>query len=186
MSYASIPFTLTAAGKNAAFDLGAVNLVVTHVQIGSGNKTPNGNEAALLIPKEYAALNFAFELNAGQHRLAAVIEGSALSYQVSEIGLWSGAPGSPGAVLVFYWSIGSSYIATKNVNINFNFEHDMVFGGVVPTNITFAADSQNAAAMVAQHNVDPDAHADLIQDSLAVVLKSLCDTNRLILVNNYF
>jgi hypothetical protein len=159
MSATNIPFTLTTAGIDAAFNLGALDLNVTHVQIGSGNRVPNGAETALVNPQEYAAISGVFEVSVGQHRIAALIAGSASAYNVSEIGLWAGVPGGGGSVLVFYWSQGSGYVAVKSVNIDFNFESDIFFGGVVPTNITIVADTQfNALAMLSAHEADPQAH----------------------------
>jgi hypothetical protein len=156
----NLPFTLTAAGIDAAFDLGAINLDVTHVQIGDGNKTPNGTEVALVSPQESAVISGHFEVAAGQHRIAAVIVGSASSYNISEIGLWSGAPGDVGSVLVFYWALATGHVAVKSASIDFNFENDMLFGGVVPENITIVADTEfNALAMLALHEAEDDPHA---------------------------
>jgi hypothetical protein len=159
MSAANIPFKITSAGIDAAFNLGAVSLDVTHVQIGAGNKVPSGAETALIDPKEYAAISGHFEVSIGQHRIAAVIVGSALDYNVTEIGLWSGVPGAGGSVLVFYWSQAAGAIAVKSANIDFNFEDDMFFGGVVPGNITIVADTSfNALAMLAADDADCVAH----------------------------
>lgn len=159
MSTANIPFTLTVAGQDAAFTLGAIDLNVTHVQLGSGNRTPNGNEVALVAPQEYAVISGHTDLSAGQNRIAATVVGSVANYQISEIGLWSGVPGAGGSVLVFYWALPSSYIAVKSASIDFNFESDLFFGGVVPSNITIVADSAyNSLAILSGHNADPDAH----------------------------
>jgi hypothetical protein len=156
---AAIPFKLTVAGQDAAFNLGAIDLNVTHVQLGSGNHSANGNEIALVTPQEAVAISGHFEVAVGQHRIAAVIPGSASAYQVSEIGLWSGVPGAGGSVLVFYWSLATGYIAHKDAGIDFNFESDILFGGVVPGNITIVADTQfNSLAMLAAHEADPNAH----------------------------
>jgi hypothetical protein len=156
----NLPFTLTSAGIDAAFNLGAIDLNVTHVQIGSGNKTPNGSEVALVSPQEYAAITGHFEVSAGQHRIAAVIPGSASVYNISEIGLWSGVPGDVGSVLVFYWALASGHVTVKSASIDFNFENDMFFGGVVPANITIVADTQfNALAMLVAHEAEADPHA---------------------------
>lgn len=159
MSTASIPFTLTTAGIDAAFNNGALNLEVTHIQIGSGNRTPNGTETALVTPRESNTIAGAFEVSAGQWRISAVIPGSALSYTISEIGLWAGVPGQPGSTLVFYWALPTGSVATKSVSVAFNFESDLVFGTVVPGDITIVADTSfNALAMLAQHNELADPH----------------------------
>lgn len=159
MSTLSLPFKLTAAGLDASFNLGAINLNVTHVQTGSGNRLPNGNEVALVTPEETTVISGHFEVSAGQHRIAAVVAGSASVYTISEIGLWSGVPGGIGSVLVFYWSLATGYIAVKSAGIDFNFEDDISFGGVVPGNITIVADTQfNALAMLAAHEAAADPH----------------------------
>ncbi len=156
---ATIPFKLTSAGIDAAFNLGVLSLDVTHVQLGSGNRTPNGLETALVTPQESATISGHFEVSIGQHRISSVVAGSASAYNISEIGLWAGAPGSPGSVLVFYWSQASGYVAVKSASVNFNFESDLFFGGVVPGNITIVADTEfNALAMIADHDSNPDAH----------------------------
>lgn len=158
----AIPFKLTVAGQDAAFNLGTINLNVTHVQLGSGNRLANGNEIALVAPQESAAISGHFEVSVGQHRIAAVVTGSVSEYQVSEIGLWSGAPGAGGSVLVFYWSLATGYVALKSANIDFNFESDILFGGVVPGNIAIVADTSfNALSMLAEHEADLNAHPNI-------------------------
>jgi hypothetical protein len=159
VSTLSLPFKLTAAGLDASFNLGAIALNVTHVQTGSGNRLANGNEVALVTPQETAVISGHFEVSAGQHRIAAIVAGSASVYTISEIGLWSGVPGAGGSVLVFYWSLATGYITVKSAGIDFNFEDDITFGGVVPGNITIVADTQfNSLAMLAAHEADLNAH----------------------------
>lgn len=170
MSAANLSFTLTNAGQDAAFNLGVVNLEVTHVQLGSGNRTPSGGETALTTPQETSTISAHHEVSAGQHRMAAVIAGSAQNYYVSEIGLWSGVPGGIGSVLVFYWALPTGYVAVKSVDVDFNFETDIFFGGVVPANITIVADTQfNALSMIAAHNIDPLAHTGLVPQATETV-----------------
>jgi hypothetical protein len=159
-----LSFTLTTAGIDAAFNAGAVDLAVTHVQIGSGNRTPNGSETALVSPQEYAAISGYFEVSVGQHRISTLIPGSASTYNISEIGLWSGIPGDVGSVLVFYWALGTGHVAVKSASVDFNFENDMFFGGVVPANITIVADTQfTSLAMIAEHEAKPNAHPKGVQ-----------------------
>lgn len=170
MSTASVPFKLTVAGVDAAFVLGVVNLEVTHIQIGDGNATPDGSEVALVSPKEYATIASHFEVTVQQHRIGAIIAGSASAYNISEIGLWSGIPGAPGSVLVFYWSQASGHVAVKSASVDFNFETDMYFGGVVPSNITIVADTQfNALAMLAAHEADLSAHSAAISSLISSI-----------------
>lgn len=162
MSAVSIPFRLTSAGVDEALYKASLtlNLNVTHVQIGDGNRSPNGTESALVSPKETALITAHWEVAAGQRRIAAVFPGSASAYNISEIGIWAGAPGSPGSVLVFYWSQATGHVAVKSVSVDFNFENDLLFAGVVPANISIVADTSfTSLAMIAAHRADPDAHA---------------------------
>lgn len=162
MSAVDIQFKLTSAGVNEAFYKAGqtLNLNITHVQIGSGNRTPNGNETALVTPVEYAAITSHWEVSVEQHRIAAAFPGNANVFNISEIGLWSGVPGGVGSVLVFYFSQPAGHVAVKSLNVDFNFEDDLFFGGVVPSNITIVADTQfNSLAMIAAHAADPDAHS---------------------------
>jgi len=167
VSSATTNFTLTTAGIGAAFSLGSVDLNVNYIQLGSGNRAPTGAETALATPKEYALISEFFPVGANQHRLGAMIPGSGINYNVSEIGLWSGVPGGSGSVLVFYWSQATGYIAVKSTGVNFNYEVDLYFGGTVPSNITIVADTSfNALSMLAAHNVDPDAHSNILRTRL--------------------
>ena len=167
----TVEFQLTVAGVNQAFYRAgqALDLQITHAQLGSGNQTPNGNEVALLVPKEAHTISGHFDVSEYQHRISVAFPGAAIaSYPISEIGLWSGDPSLPGSVLVFYWSVPSGSYATKPINVAFDLECDINFGTVTPGNITIVADTQfNALAMLAQHASEIDPHG------LAVPLQSL-------------
>lgn len=161
MSAVNIQFKLTSGGVNEAFYKASqtLDLNITHAQIGSGNRTPNGNESALVAPVEYAAISAHFEVSNDQHRIAAVFPGNSNVFNISEIGLWSGIPGDPGSVLVFYFSQAFGHVAVKSLNVDFNFENDLFFSGVVPSNITIVADTQfNALAMLVAHEAADDPH----------------------------
>ena len=146
----NLQFKLTSAGIASAFNAGALSLNVTHVQLGSGNRTASGNEIALQTPKESATIGGHINVGTGgQSRIAASFLGSLLAYSITEIGLWSGAPGATGSVLVFYWSLAAGSIAIKSANINFNLEVDLFFGDAVPANITIVADTnENALSLI--------------------------------------
>ena len=159
MADASIPFKLTTAGIAAATALGGVSLNITHVQFGYGNRTPDGTEVALVAPQEYTVISGFSPVATGQNRIAATMPGSTFNYPISEIGLWSGAPGVGGSVLVFYWSVPVGNITVKSVNVNLNFETDLFFGGIVPANITIVADtSYNSLAILSGHVAASDPH----------------------------
>ncbi len=160
MSITSIPFKLTNTGKSNALALvsGATTLKVTHIQIGSGSRAPDGTEVALTASgsqTEYIAINSQVTIEPAHYRISSAFPGTALSFNIQEIGLWSGVPGASNSVLVFYWSQTSGPIAVKSANIYFNFETDIIFGDAT-VNITI--DAAGTGSMVQIHNADNQAH----------------------------
>ena len=229
MSTTSLQFTLTSAAIAAALNLGSVNLNVGYVQLGNGNASPLPSQPALVSPQEYASISSYTTIAVGQNRLVSDIVGSSSSYTVSEVGIWSGIPGSSivasgvagntfltassavtlaagtpvigtgipagtivssavtsstnipissalsatetgqtysTCLLVFYWSQASGYVAVKSASVDFIFETDMFFGGVVPSNISIVVDTSGAAGMIGVHNADPNAHSGILRKRL--------------------
>ena len=109
-----IQFRLTSAGQQAAWNAQntGLSLELTHVQFGSGNRAPDGSETALLDPKKSVPIAAGSRVSASQIRLSALLTG-ADSFAVSEIGIWTGEPGTGGAVLFAYWSQASGSVASK-------------------------------------------------------------------------
>jgi len=160
-------FKLTTAGQSAAIASGSLNLEITHIQLGSGHKTPDGSETNLLSPGDHSTIGGFVEVvgSPGQNNISANIGGTTAAYAISEIGLWSGEPGANNSTLVFYWSIGlSGSVATKTPNVDFNVEADIYFGDATPGNITFVVDTTTSLAFLANHNASPDAHAEIINN----------------------
>lgn len=123
-------FITTTAGNGAFWnpEYSGLDVDLTHVQFGSGNRIPDGSETALVTPMQFVALGNGAKVSSTQIKLAAVVQGLS-NYNISEIGIWSGAPGTPGAVLVFYWSQASGSVAAIVEGIELLWTHDLVIDG---------------------------------------------------------
>lgn len=158
----ALQFNLTSAGKTAVFNAKktGLSLDLTHIQMGSGNRAPNGLEVALVQPQEAAAIAGGSQITPNQVRMAALFS-SNLAYEIREIGLWSGNPANPGSVLFGYWSQAAGVLAAKAAGVDFVFSHDMVFDGSVPAgSVTVLVDAAQAPllAMIAAHESKLDPH----------------------------
>lgn len=162
----SLNFKLTTAGQSSAIASGSLNLEITHIQLGSGHKTPDGSETNLLSPGDHSTIGGFVEVEGspGQNKISANIGGTTAAYAISEMGLWSGVPGANNSTLVFYWSMPSGSVATKTPNVDFNVEADIYFGDATPGNITFVVDTTTSLAFLANHNASLDAHAEIINN----------------------
>ena len=173
----SLQFKLTQAGQSAAFNATntGLSLNLTHVEVGSGNKTPTGLETALVTPVASVGIAAGFSVSPSQIRMTAVFSGAA-SFAVREVGLWSGVPGAAGSVLVCYWSQASGDLVVKASGVDFVFSHDMVIDSAVASgSLTVVADPAQAAvlAMVAMHEQSPDPHK---QYTTSVEVQSLIES----------
>ncbi|MFI3184734.1 MAG: hypothetical protein QX198_02000 [Methylococcaceae bacterium] len=162
----SLNFKLTTAGQSAAIASGSLNLEITHIQLGSGHKTPDGSETNLLSPGDHSTIGGFVEVEGspGQNKISANIGGTTAAYAISEIGLWAGEPGANNSTLVFYWSMLSGSVATKTPNVDFNVEADIYFGDATPGKITLVVETTTSLAFFANHNASPDAHAEIINN----------------------
>lgn len=155
-----IQFTLTNAGLAAAVSQAqlGLNLSLTHVQLGSGNRVPNGTEVALLDPKQTVAISGGAKPAPNQLRVSAVFS-SGTGYAISEIGLWAGHPDA-GGVLFAYWSQPTGVLAQKFPGIDFVFAYDMTLGAAAPGNVVISIDPSGAQALalVAEHEDKADPH----------------------------
>ena len=99
----ALQFNLTAAGKAAAWNKRntGMELTLTHIQMGSSNRVPNGQEVALVQPQEAAAIAGGSQIMPNQVRMSALFSSNA-TYEIREIGLWVGNPANPGSVLFGY------------------------------------------------------------------------------------
>ena len=162
MSSSPVSFKITNAGFADiwnATDTG-LNVTLTHIQLGSGNRVPDGTETALVSPQQLAPIATGVLVSPTQIRMAAIFTG-ATAFNVAEIGVWADAPGTSGAVLVAYWSQASGYLAVKSANVDFVFAHDMTIGSAIsPGTLTISADTGQSSMldMIANHVAAPDPH----------------------------
>lgn len=155
-----IQFTLTDAGLAAAVSQAQLgfDLALTHVQLGSGNRLPNGTETALLVPQQAAPIAGGSKPAPNQLRIVARFQ-SETAYPISEIGLFAGDPLS-GGILFAYFSQASGVLAQKFPGIDFIFSYDMTLGASAPGNIaiTVNPDAAQALALVAEHEGRANPH----------------------------
>ncbi|MGP8432046.1 tail fiber protein [Paraburkholderia fungorum] len=172
----TLAFKLTSAGMAACWNAKKTGISVdlTHVQLGSGNRVPDGLEAALAQPKETAAIAIGTQIAPNQIRMSALFVGNALGYDIAEIGLWAGNPAVAGSVLIGYWSQAAGILAAKAPGVDFVFGHDMVITDAVSAGaLTVLADTSlaPALALVAAHEakVNPHPQYALAADLAGVV-----------------
>lgn len=159
----SLPFKLTQAGLAACWNAKNTGITVdiTHVQIGSGNRDPDGSEVVLVTPQEVVAIAAGSRVAPGQVRMTAMFAGNAMTYDISELGLWSGAPGAPGSVLVCYWSQAAGILTAKAAGVDFVFAHDMAISDATSAGtITILSDPSVAPALafLDVHKAELDPH----------------------------
>lgn len=159
---AVINFKLTAAGQLAAWNAKktGLSLDLTHIQLGSGNRVPDGTEVALLQAKEFAVIGGGSQITSTQVRMAALFS-SNLGYEIREVGLWAGNPANAGSVLVGYWSQAAGLLAVKVGGVDFMFSHDMVLDGALEAgSLNILADTAQAPllGMIAAHEGKADPH----------------------------
>jgi len=157
-----INMKLTTAGQAAVLNSKntGVSLDLSHIQFGSGNKTPDGSEIALIAPHQYSQISSGLKISPTQIRMAAIFNGSS-SYDVCEIGVWSGVPGVVGSVLFAYCSNLTGRIASMSVGVDFIFSHDMAVDAAVGTTLNIVVDPSGTAAallIMASHEVAYDPH----------------------------
>ncbi len=159
----SLFFKLTQPGLAACWNAKntGTTIDITHVQVGSGNRAPDGTEVDMVIPREVVAIAAGSRVSPGQVRMTAMFQGNALAYDISEIGLWKGAPGAAGSVLVCYWSQAAGILTSKAVGVDFVFSHDMAISDATAAGvITVLADTSlaPALALLTEHEAKADPH----------------------------
>jgi hypothetical protein len=165
----ALQFKLTQTGQAAVWNASntGTSLSLTHVQFGSGNRTPSGTETALLSPQQAVAIAAGFSVSATQIRMSAIFPGSQ-NYVIREVGVWSGDPAVVGSKLVGYWSQASGDLATKSPGVDFIFSHDMTLDAAVPAgSLTILADNAQSAmlAMITAHEAKTDPHPQYTTDA---------------------
>jgi hypothetical protein len=154
----TVQFTVTDAGSAAAWnaDNTGIDLELTHIQLGTGNRTPDGTETALLTPQQKASIASGFKVSDTQIRMSALFTG-ALAYTIHEVGIWAGDP-SAGGILFGYWSQASGSLAVKSANLDLVFSHDMILDAAIPPgSVTVLVDS-GQGALIAIHEAAADPH----------------------------
>lgn len=162
MSSTPVSFNITNVGNVALWNANntGLDVTLTHIQLGSGNRTPDGTETALTTPEQSAPIAAGTLVSDTQIRMSAIFTGS-LSYTVKEIGLWAGDPTVGGSVLVAYWSQASGLLAVKSAGVDFVFAHDMTMDNAVPPGtLTISADTGQSSmlAMMADHESAANPH----------------------------
>lgn len=162
MSASSIIFKITNAGLNAAFNAKYTGLDIdlTHMQLGSGKKIPTGTETALISPKQTQAIGYGS--HPANNQISMTVSFPITStFDVSEIGIWSGEPGKPGSVLFAYYSLDSGSLITTTPGVDFVFTHDLIVEPAVAESININVDP-NASAF-ALHMTEFDPHPQYLK-----------------------
>lgn len=157
----ALQFTLTQAGLAAVFNARktGLELALTHIQLGSGQATPQGLETALIAPQQTAPIASGSQVTPTQIRMSATFSGDA-AYPIGEIGVWAGEPGAEDSVLVAYWSRPAAPVAHKSAGVDFIFTHDMAIADALGADggLTIHIDPTHAgtAALIAAHEAAAD------------------------------
>lgn len=163
----TMQFTVTTAGKNAAWNASntGASINITHIQFGSGNKVPAGNEVALLAPQQKATVAAGYKVSSTQIRMSAMFTG-VQAYSISEVGLWIGDPAA-GGVLFGYWSQATGAVGSKSAGVDFLFTHDMILDASIPPgSVTVTVDSAQSA-LIAAHESAANPHPQYVLQSAA-------------------
>lgn len=159
---ASVNMKITSVGNSAVFNSQntGINLNLTHIQFGSGNRLPDGTESGLVAPMQASAISSGIKVSSTQIRMSALFTGAATGYPIGEIGIWSGDPAVAGSVLFAYWSQASGQIAQMSVGVDFVFSHDMVIDASIGSVINVVVDpsASTAVALLAAHVGSDDPH----------------------------
>jgi hypothetical protein len=165
--------TLTAAGREAAFNasLTGIAVEITKISFGGGTYAPTGSETAM--NDQYAIVTIAggSSISSTQIRITAVWADAELTADITEVGIWAGD------VLFAVWSTkAGTAIASKTPGTDFVLFCDMVFDQVPADSITVVIDPESSAVLSAlvTHENDPNAHEQYqLIENLAQVAGSL-------------
>jgi hypothetical protein len=174
---------ITAGGLAALFNATntGVALNLTHVSIGSMARTISGSELSLGAEKMRQAIGSSNRPTPDTIQMRTIFNPTS-EFWVREVGIWAGT------TLFAIWSTGStgSPLGYCSPGVDWVFSHRLSLRELPAGSVNIVVDPNEAALMgiMLSHEQDPNAHG--ISSHLSVVLKSLADTNRLVLVNNYF
>lgn len=157
----NLALTLTLDGRDAFWNSGntGTKLDITHLQFGTRNRLPTGEESLLSLPKQSVKIQNGNKIGPDQVRIMATMPGVE-NYNVTEIGLWSGEPGLVGSILVAYTSVRTGYIAQMVNGIDLVFTYDMVIAttDIDKINIVKDTDQSSTFSLLAEHETDRNAH----------------------------
>jgi len=157
----NLALTLTLDGRDAFWNSGntGTKLDITHLQFGTRNRLPTGEESLLSLPKQSVKIQNGNKIGPDQVRIMATMPGIE-NYNVTEIGLWSGEPGLVGSILVAYTSVRTGYIAQMVNGIDLVFTYDMVIAttDIDKINIVKDTDQSSTFSLLAAHETDRNAH----------------------------
>lgn len=157
----NLALTLTLDGRDAFWNSGntGTKLDITHLQFGTRNRLPTGEESLLSLPKQSVKIQNGNKIGPDQVRIMATMPGIE-NYNVTEIGLWSGEPGLVGSILVAYTSVRTGYIAQMVNGIDLVFTYDMVIAttDIDKINIVKDTDQSSTFSLLAEHETDRNAH----------------------------
>lgn len=162
----------TTAGIARAVSLShqGLDLQITHIQIGTGHKAPDGTETALQTPAMVTTISGGGKVGTSQLRLTGVFA-SVSNIDVSEIGYWSGDPALSTSTLCYYWSQASGVLVSISSGVDFVLSHDMAINAGMP-NITIVVDSGNSASagLVFGHEAKTNPHPQYLTEAQAQAL----------------
>lgn len=149
----SINMTITNAGFQAIFNANntGVELNLTHLQLGSGQRTTDKSETTLVSPIQFQAITAAERPSLNQVRMSAVFP-ITQTYDICEIGIWAGEPGTSGSVLFAYWASPDGKLVTTAPGVDFVFTHDMTMDQSVADSINVVIDP-NASSFLSLLNL---------------------------------
>ncbi|MBJ9961767.1 hypothetical protein I5730_14585 [Acinetobacter nosocomialis] len=157
----NLALTLTLDGRDAFWNSGntGAKLDITHLQFGTRNRLPTGEESLLSLPKQSVKIQNGNKIGPDQVRIMATMPGIE-NYNVTEIGLWSGEPGLVGSILIAYTSVRTGYIAQMVNGIDLVFTYDMVIAttDIDKINIVKDTDQSSTFSLLAEHETDRNAH----------------------------
>lgn len=171
-----LPLKLLQRGRTALWNASrtGITLNLTHVQLGSGNRVPDGAETSLLEPRQSVAIAAGHLVAAGQIRMSAIFSGEQ-SYSIREVGLWSGDPALAASILLAYWSQATGELTVKSPGVDFVFSHDLTLDSALPAgSLTVLADTGQSAmlAMMTAHEAKANAHPQYTTEARVTTLIS--------------
>ena len=164
---ATINMKLTAAGQAAIWNAQGTGTqaTLTHVQIGTGRRTPDGTETGLLAVAQTTTIAAGSKPSPTQIRVSCLFPGIS-NYDITEIGVWIGNPAS-GGKLFAYHSLPSGKVGTMVVGTDFVFAHEWAMEAATAAALNILADTGQSAmlAMMAAHEAASDPHPQYATDT---------------------